>query len=389
MGIKNLMKLLLDKTPNAIHEMNNSELKNKKIAIDSSIVLYQYVTAIRSSGSDLIGPYGKSTTHIQAMMSKTLNCLKLGIIPVFVFDGKPPKLKMKILNDRSKIKKEAIDKLVKIKEKLEAPPESDIILDQETIDMLEAEKIKLLKKSVSISNKEMLEAYEIVKLLGVPAILAPEEADTQCAYLSNNNLVDYVASEDMDLLTFGSKSVIRNFAKKGMLRINLDEILSLGNITMDEFIDICILLGCDYTDTIDGIGPKRAWELINKYGSLDELIIKDKNIANTKYKLPDNFRYLEAREYFSNPRHIEITESDLELKIPKLNELKSLLMTKYGFSEDNIEKNIAFLRKKYNIIDKTYLERKKAEENEDPFIDDEQPKVSKIKIKKNKVSKKK
>jgi flap endonuclease-1 len=378
MGIKNLMKLLIDKTSGSIHQMSNSELKNKKVAIDTSIVLYQYVTAVRSTGDDLKGPDGKSTTHIQAMMSKTLNCLKMDVTPVFVFDGKPPQLKMKILNDRSKIKKDAINKLVEIEEKLDVQPDAEIKLDQETLDMLEAEKIKLLKQSVSISHSEMLQAYEIAQLLGVPAIIAPEEADSQCAYLSKNDLVDFVASEDMDLLTFGSKIVVRNFAKKGMLKINLNQILNLGNITMDQFIDICILLGCDYTATIDGIGPKRAWDLIKKYGSLEELIAKDNGIAQAKYKLPDNFRYEESREYFLNPRHVEIDPTNLELKTPKLNELKTLLMSKYGFAEDNIEKMIGFLRKKHNIIDKAYSDKKTAEENEDPFIDDEVVNISKV-----------
>jgi flap endonuclease-1 len=237
--------------------------------------------------------------------------------------------------------------------------------------MLEAEKIRLLKQSVSISQKEMKQAYDIVKLLGIPAFLAPEEADSQCAYLSINNLVDHVASEDMDLLTFGSTNILRNFTKKNMFKIDLEDILIQGDVTMDQFIDICILLGCDYTDTIDGIGTKRAWELIKRYGSLEELITKEQKIAQGKYKLPDNFRYEESREYFKNPRHIPATNTDLELKIPQLNELKQLLITRYGFGEDTIEKSIKFLRKKYNIIDKNYDDKKIAEDNEDPFLDDE------------------
>ena len=370
MGIKNLMKVLNEHVPDSIQAITIQELNGKKIAIDTSIILYQYVTAVRSTGDDLRGPDGKSTSHIQGILSKSLNYLKMGIIPVFVFDGKPPELKMKILNDRSKIKKEAIRKLLELEDKT-TEPESEIILDDETIDMLEAEKIKLLKQSVSISQKEMLQAYEIVKLLGIPAFLAPEEADSQCAYLSINNLVDHVASEDMDLLTFGTTNILRNFTKKNMFKIDLEDILTQGNITMDQFIDICILLGCDYTDTIDGIGTKRAWELIKRYGSLEDLITKEQKIAQGKYKLPDNFRYEESREYFKNPRHIPATNTDLELKIPQLNELKQLLITRYGFGEDTIEKSIKFLRKKYNIIDKNYDDKKNAEDNEDPFLDDE------------------
>jgi hypothetical protein len=90
-------------------------------------------------------------------------------------------------------------------------------------------------------------------------------------------------------------------------------------------------------------------------------------------------------------KYIPITEKDLELKIPKINELKSLLMTTYGFSEDNIENMIGFLRKKYNIHDNEYLKKrsmKLQKESIDIFADsDEEDKQSKKKI--NKVSKKK
>lgn len=355
MGIKNLMKVLNDHTPGAIIQINHNELKNKKIAIDTSIILYQYVSAIRSSGSDLKDSKGKSTSHILGILVKTLNYLKMDIIPVHIFDGKPPELKIKVLNDRGKIKKDAIKKLSEIESKLK-----DLDSDEEDIKELKEQKIKFLQQSVSISYNEMLEACEIANLLGVPTIIAKEEADTQCAYLSKKGLVDYVATEDMDILTFGAKSIIKNFSKKEIFKIELDKILREGNITMDQFIDICILLGCDYTETISGIGIKKVWNLILKYESIEELIKNEKKIVENKYKLPDNFRYIEAREYFMNPIHIEMTDEDIKLKPPKLNELKMILIKKYNFMEDNIEKMIGFLRKKYNIYDNY---------NEDLFID--------------------
>ena len=37
----------------------------------------------------------------------------------------------------------------------------------------------------------------------------------------------------------------------------------------DQFIDMCILCGCDYCPTIPKIGPVRAMKLIQKYGSID------------------------------------------------------------------------------------------------------------------------
>lgn len=370
------MKVLNDNTPTAIMPLAQSSLKGKKIAIDTSIILYQYITAIRSSGDDLKGPNGQSTSHIQAVLSKTLYYLKLGIIPIHVIDGKPSELKMKILNDRSKIKKEAIERLLAIETESST---REIPLTEEEQALLEDEKIKLLKKTVSISKSETSQVVEIIQLLGVPCILAPEEADSQCAYLSRNDLVDYVASEDMDLLTFGTKTTIRNFLKKNMFSVTLDDILIEGQISMDQFIDLCILLGCDYTDTIDGIGQKKAWDLIKKFESIEEIIQKEKKIAEHKYKLPENFRYVESREYFNNPRHTEINSSQLELGIPKLNELKQLLINTYGFSEDNVESMIGFMRKRHNIWDTTYEVKKKAiiaKESVDVFSDDEDDKNS-------------
>ena len=363
MGVKNLKNLLNDNVPNSFKLIDVKSLKNKKVAIDTSIILYQSITAIRSSGSDLKGPDDKSTSHIHGILLKTLNYLKNDLIPIHIFDGKAPELKKKILNDRSKIKKDAINKLLEIEEKITKEK-----LSVRKLEIMKTEKIKLLKSSVSVSYDDIKEAVKIVELLGVPFIFAPEEADSQCAYLSHNNLVDYVASEDMDLLTFGTKKLLKNFMKKDMYEIDLNTILSNSKFTMDQFIDLCILLGCDYTDTIYGIGPKKAWELIKKYDSIENLITLEPKIAKSVYKLPDNFRYEESREYFKNLRHIKVDSTDLELKVPKLNELKKLLIETYGYDEDNVENMIKFLRNKYKQYDNNY--KQKAKKIEDPFIDD-------------------
>ena len=356
MGIKNLMKLIKDKSPNAITELDTSQFKNKKIAIDTSIILYQSVIAIKSK-SNLVGPTGNSTSHILGILLKTLYYLKINIIPVHIFDGKPPELKMKVLEDRFKIRQNAIDKLIEIDDK-EKDKEKD---DKD--ELSDIDKLRLIKQSISISQEEMSEVKEIVKLLGVPYIEAPQEADSQCAYLSRNNLVDYVASEDMDILTFGCKNLLKGFMKRNMVNINLEMILSEMEINMDQFIDLCILLGCDYTDSIDGVGLKKAYELIKKYKNIEMIITKEKKIAQGIYKLPNNFRYDESREYFNNPRHIEIKSSELILKEPKFDQLKELLIDKYGFKNDYIDSILKFLKKKYNRMNN-------SEDSDDCLFDD-------------------
>lgn len=43
-------------------------------------------------------------------------------------------------------------------------------------------------------------------------------------------------------------------------------------VTPPQFIDLCILLGCDYCGTIKGIGPKRAIDLIRQHGCIEEIL---------------------------------------------------------------------------------------------------------------------
>jgi len=52
----------------------------------------------------------------------------------------------------------------------------------------------------------------------------------------------------------------------------LEKVLQGLGITYDQFIDLCILLGCDYCGNIKGIGPKKSVELIKQYGSIEEIL---------------------------------------------------------------------------------------------------------------------
>lgn len=58
------------------------------------------------------------------------------------------------------------------------------------------------------------------------------------------------------------------------------------------------MLGCDYTDSIKGIGPKRAIDLITQHKSLEEIL---KSIDTKKYTPPENWNYDGARQLFVEP----------------------------------------------------------------------------------------
>lgn len=57
-------------------------------------------------------------------------------------------------------------------------------------------------------------------------------------------------------------------------------------------------MGCDYTDSIRGIGPKRAIDLIRQHKTLEDIL---KNVDTKKYPPPENWNYEGARELFVNP----------------------------------------------------------------------------------------
>ena len=77
-------------------------------------------------------------------------------------------------------------------------------------------------------------------------------------------------------------------------------------MTMDEFIDLCIMCGCDYTKTIGGIGPVKAFKFIKENSTIEKVLIRLEEEADDpkkkqKYVVPADFKYNESRELFKNP----------------------------------------------------------------------------------------
>jgi flap endonuclease-1 len=99
------------------------------------------------------------------------------------------------------------------------------------------------------------------------------------------------ATEDMDALTFGSSIVLRHLTaseqkKLPVRQINLDHLLAELQLTHCQFIDLCILLGCDYCDSVKGVGPAKGLTLIRQYGSIEKIIVN-----NPKLNYPENWLY--------------------------------------------------------------------------------------------------
>jgi len=327
MGIKNLLKFL-NNYDNIITPINSDNFHYEKIAIDISIILYQVIIGIRNTGADLTNKEGEITSHILGLFNRTILLLKKKIIPIYVFDGPPPPFKNDIIAARREIKRQAYIKL-------------DTVTDP-------LEKIKYFKKTVSISKKQIDECKQLLDLMGIPYIEAPAEADSQCAYLVKNGIASSVITEDMDILAFGSDKIYRNFSSKTKetIEVKLSTILKTIDLTYEQFIEFCILLGCDYCDRIKDITPNDLYQFYYKYKNIPDTI---KAIKKNNINVPNIDNYNQYIEYFKNPPYKECEE--INLSKPNVKLLINILVNKYGLIKNKLSSKLLYLESNY----KNYL----------------------------------
>ncbi|KAN0047971.1 hypothetical protein ACTA71_002360 [Dictyostelium dimigraforme] len=332
MGIKKLTDLIEDNSPTSI---KTNVLKNyfgRIIAIDASTSLYQFLIAMNADvSSSLVNKDGETTSHLQGMFYRTIKLISKGIKPIYVFDGSAPVLKSGELAKRQARRKEAKENL---KEATEVGTTEEVQ--------------KFAKRVITVTRKQNEDCVKLLTLMGVPIVKAPCEAEAQCAEIVKKGKAWATGSEDMDSLTLGSNVLLRRLffpeAKKmPILEFELQSVLDGLGLTQDEFIDLSILLGCDYCDSIKGIGPKRAIELIQKHKTLEEVI---KHLDKTKYPLPEFFPYPEVRELFKNPTVIPADQLPaFQWKDPDIQGLNQFLVQEMNFSEVRVAQGIEKLKK--------------------------------------------
>jgi flap endonuclease-1 len=102
MGVN--LKEILPAKPVYLHD-----LSGKVLAVDALNSIYQFLASIRQpDGTPLMDSEGNVTSHLSGLLYRNINLIREGIRPVYVFDGKPPDLKLKTLKSRSEIKKKAM-----------------------------------------------------------------------------------------------------------------------------------------------------------------------------------------------------------------------------------------------------------------------------------------
>ncbi|MBA0871729.1 hypothetical protein Goshw_029397 [Gossypium schwendimanii] len=134
------------------------------------------------------------------------------------------------------------------------------------------------QKAVDISPSIAHELIMVLKRENVCYVVAPYEADAQMTFLAISKQVDAVITEDSDLIPFGCPRVIFKMDKFGqgvefkssMLQQNKE--LSFAGFTKQMLLEMCILSGCDYLQSLPGMGLRRAHALMKKFKSYDKVI---------------------------------------------------------------------------------------------------------------------
>ena len=310
-----------------------SDLAGKEIAVDAFNTIYSFLATIRQpDGTPLSDRQGRVTSHLSGMFYRNINLLENGINPVYVYDGKAPKLKAPEVQRRREIRDAAYEEWKKAKE------------DGRIEDARKAG-----QASSRLTGPMIDESKELLQALGIPVIQAPSEGEAVAAQMAREGFVWASASQDNDSLLYNCPRMIRNLSISGRRRVSrtkkyksidpelilLDQNLQLLGITREQLIDIAILVGTDYNDSVKGIGPKTALKLVKKHGNL-ETIETDRG---TKFDFP----YDEIREIFLNPPKFDLESP--KWSDPQPDEIERILCKEHDFSESRIQKSLERLHK--------------------------------------------
>ncbi|MDD3178575.1 MAG: flap endonuclease-1 [Candidatus ainarchaeum sp.] len=322
------------------------EFKLKKFGFDSYNILYQFLTSIRGiDGEPLKNLNGEVTSHLNGLFYRLLNLMTNNIDLYFVFDGKSNYLKQKTKDRRQNLKEKA-------KEKLE----------QATIDGNMPDIFKFSRQIVSLNKKIINESKELLLAMGVSYIDAPSEAEAQISYMTSKGILDYTVSQDYDSLLFNSPNLLRNLTVSGKKKIPYKniyidiqpeiiyskELFEKLNISREKLIWLSILIGTDFNDKVEGIGPKTALKIVKEYNSFEDinsyLKSKNKNVS---------FDYKEIQDIFLNP-NINKNPEIIKGKFDE-NKIRNILIDKANFSEERINNTL----NKF-IIEKEEKEKQKS-----------------------------
>jgi hypothetical protein len=234
MGIKNLNRFLCENcSKKSINKINFKKLENKTIVIDTSIYLYKFLS---------------ENALIENMYLLISIFREYKIVPIFIFDGKPPPEKRELLIQRCVEKKEAEQKYMNFQALMNDASENKVILNDQESKLIQNEMEKLKSQMIRVTDEDIRKVKMLFDAYGVNYYHAPGEADLLCVYLVKIGKAWGCMSDDMDMFLYGCPYVIRNISimKHSALLYDTASILKDLDMTEKKFCEIMVLSGTDY-----------------------------------------------------------------------------------------------------------------------------------------------
>ncbi len=327
-------------------------LVGKKIAIDAFNTLYQFLAIIRGrDGTPLKDLKGNVTSHLSGLFYRTINILEKDIRPIYVFDGPPNPMKMKEIERRREVRREATVKM------------------KEARDLGRTQEAAKYAQATSKLNSTMIEeSKEFIRALGIPVVESAQDGEAQAAYLVNQKLAWAVGSQDYDSLLFGAPRIVRNLSQNRTRKVRsttvtihlewltLSKVLEKANLTREQLVDIGILVGVDFFPGIAGIGPKTAIKLIREHGSIDRLIANRTEFRKQPFSdLIGQDTLQEVRNIFLNPA-VKTDIPALKWRRPDNDKIREILCGRHNFDDTRVEAALQRLQKSASSTTQTTME---------------------------------
>ncbi len=317
-------------------EISFQELSGKIIGIDGYNVSYQFLARIRNKGTGklLRDNKGQITSHLTGIFYRISRFVEFGIKPVFIWDGKPPKLKRKTIMNRRITRAKAKEKWMKALERGENA-------------------MTYAQSSSKLTLKMVEESIQLLDYMGIPSIKAPSEGEAQLAKMVMEGCIWASSSQDWDSLLFNSPRLVRNLSITGKRKlpkkqvyinikpeiVELNKVLQNLGITREQLITIGILIGTDYNIGVKGVGPKTALRLIKKYKTNKRVL------ENVKWE--EDIDFEEVFDFFLNPP--VINKYEIKWKEPNAVKLMEFMVEEHSFSEKRVENVINILEKRMSV----------------------------------------
>ncbi|MFI5413195.1 MAG: flap endonuclease-1 [Candidatus Lutacidiplasmatales archaeon] len=304
-------------------------LAGRTLAVDGYNAVYQFLATLRQRDGQLFcDPEGRVTSHLMGVFYRTTSLLREGVLPIWVFDGKPPERKTGTIRQR-----------IVAKEKAEEQWQQALAAgDLETARKKAAQTSRLTRPMVE-------ELHQLLAALGVPTVQAPSEGEAQAAVMASKGAVWAAASEDYDSLLFGAPRLVRGLAARGRAGaspeaslIDRPEVLANLGISDEELILLGIVVGTDFNDGVRGYGPKKALKLVQEHLGFRATVEKV-GLAIEEAE--------EVAEIFRHPQYVEVPSPTFGPVDETA--VRTILVDQHGFSEERVRAAVARARQRPKV----------------------------------------